>query len=162
MSFWVIPLHKKGYKLYHLVTRKYLVSKDVVFDVTVFYYKLDHHDSLRDLDYLKLLDQTCLLEEEPPTPVLSTVHIIPSLPEEMVVTSTPSVRDNLEYESADHDQTFFDHPEVMDHHQSPPPEPPLKYYNRKSKRGPEESIGGEVMGEWSIALRKGKRLCVKP
>ena len=65
-------------------------------------------------------------------------------------------------ESADQDQTFSDQPEVMDHHQSPPPEPPLKYYNRKSKRGPEESIGREVTGEWSIALRKGKRSCVKP
>ena len=112
---------QKRYKLYHPVTRKYLVSKDVVFDETIFYYKSDHHESLRDLGYLKLLDQTCLLEEEPQTPILSNDHLIPSLPEETVVTSTPSARDNPESESAAQDQTSSDHPEVMDHHQSPPP-----------------------------------------
>ena len=47
---------QKGYKLYHPVTRKYLVSKDVIFDETSFYYKSDRHETLRDLGYLKLLD----------------------------------------------------------------------------------------------------------
>ena len=47
---------QKGYNLYHQVARKYLVSKNVVFDETTVYYKIDRHETLQDLDYLKLLD----------------------------------------------------------------------------------------------------------
>ena len=47
---------ERGYKLYHPITRKYLVSKNVVFDETTFYYKTHRHKTLKDLDYLKLLD----------------------------------------------------------------------------------------------------------
>ena len=153
--------------MYHPVTRKYLVSKDVIFDESVFYYTSDHHDSLRDLGYLKLLEETGLPVEDSPS--MSQDHRIPNLPEKTIVPfptlpePNPEADGELEFPLAPTvpDQppsTPTCSPEVPDHHQSPP----LKYYKCKSKGGLEDSIGGEVMGEWSIALRKGKRSCVKP
>ena len=157
---------QKGYKLYHPVTRKYIVSKDVIFDESVFYYTSDHHDSLRDLGYLKLLEETGLPAEESPS--MSQDHRIPNLSEETIVPfptlpePNPEADGEPEFPPAptvpDQPSVPSCSPEVLDHHQSPP----LKYYKRKSKGGTEDSIGGEVMGEWSIALRKGKRSCVKP
>ena len=148
--------------MYYPVTRKYIVSKDVIFDESIFYYTSDHHDSLRDLGYLKLLEETDLPVEESPS--MSQDHRIPNLPEETIVPfptlpePNPEADGEPEFPPAptvpDQPSVPSCSPGVLDHHQSPP----LKYYKRKSKGGPEDSIGGE----WSIALRKGKRLCVKP
>ena len=41
-------------------------------------------------------------------------------------------------------------------------DPCPKYYKRRSKKNPEVSNEGGATGKWSIALRKDKRLCVKP
>ena len=57
---------QKGYKVYHPITRKYMVSKDVVFDERTYYYNSDKHPNPRDLPYLQLLDtsvsNSCLQE----------------------------------------------------------------------------------------------------
>ena len=47
---------QKGYKVYHPITRKYLLSKDVVFDETIFYYQLTAMKKLRELPYLSISD----------------------------------------------------------------------------------------------------------
>ena len=43
---------QKGYKVYHPITRKYIVSKDVFFDEKTLYYTSDKTTGLRDLSYL--------------------------------------------------------------------------------------------------------------
>ena len=57
---------QKGYKVYHPITRKYMVSKDVVFDERTYYYNSDKNPNPRDLPYLQLLDtsvpNSCLRE----------------------------------------------------------------------------------------------------
>ena len=40
---------QKGYKVYHPITRKYMVSKDVIFDEYNFFYNSVGGDSLRDV-----------------------------------------------------------------------------------------------------------------
>ena len=47
---------QKGYKVYHPITRKHLVSKDVVFDENTPFYMSANKATLRDLPYLQLLD----------------------------------------------------------------------------------------------------------
>ena len=47
---------QKGYKIYHPITREYMVSKDVVFDERTYYYNPDKHPTSRDLPNLQLLD----------------------------------------------------------------------------------------------------------
>ena len=57
---------QKGYKVYHPITRKYMVFKDVVFDERTCYYTSDKNPNPRDLPYLQLLDtsipDSCLLK----------------------------------------------------------------------------------------------------
>ena len=48
--------NQKGYKVYHPITRKYMVSKGVLFDERTYYYNSDKHLTSRDLPYLQLLD----------------------------------------------------------------------------------------------------------
>ena len=55
---------QKGYKVYHHITRKYLVSKDVVFDETTFYYQSIAKKELRELPYLTVPDKTIIQENE--------------------------------------------------------------------------------------------------
>ena len=40
---------QKGFKIYHPITRKYMVSKDVIFDEKSFYYKTTGGNNLRDV-----------------------------------------------------------------------------------------------------------------
>ena len=47
---------QKGYKVYHPITRKNMVSKDVVFDENTPFYMSANKATLRDLPYLQLLD----------------------------------------------------------------------------------------------------------
>ena len=46
---------QKGYKVYHPITRKYIVSKEMLFDEKTLYYTSDKTAGLRDLPYLQLL-----------------------------------------------------------------------------------------------------------
>ena len=46
---------QKGYKVYHPITKKYMVSKDVVFDEKTYYYN-SNNNLPRNLPYLQLLD----------------------------------------------------------------------------------------------------------
>ena len=49
---------QKGYKVYHPITRKYIVSKDVLFDEKTLYYASDKTTRFRDLPYLQLLSNS--------------------------------------------------------------------------------------------------------
>ena len=40
---------QKGYKVYHPITRKYMVSKDVIFDEKNFFYRPTGSGNLRDI-----------------------------------------------------------------------------------------------------------------
>ena len=53
---------QKGYKVYHPITQKYLVSKDVVFDEKIFYYQSTAIKELRELPYLTISDKTIIHE----------------------------------------------------------------------------------------------------
>ena len=46
---------QKGYKVYHPITRKYIVSKDMFFDEKQLYYTSDKTTGFRDLSYLQNL-----------------------------------------------------------------------------------------------------------
>ena len=152
---------QKGYKLYHPITRKYLVSKDVIFDESVYYYKSTPSDSLKDLGYLKLLEETPVPEHDPPSPLQA--HRIPSS-EEPSCSQAPQVPLPDTSIPVSASTPAADDPPLVSSSDIPEPDhPPLpKYYKRKPRDGLVESVEGEVLGDWSIALRKGKRSCVKP
>ena len=40
---------QNGFKVYHPITRKYMVSKDVIFDEKTFYYRTTGSKNLRDI-----------------------------------------------------------------------------------------------------------------
>ena len=52
---------QKGYKVYHRITRKYIVSKDVLFDEKTLYYTSDKTTDLRDIPYLHLVQLILLM-----------------------------------------------------------------------------------------------------
>ena len=56
---------QKGYKVYHPITRKHMVSKDVIFDEKTFYYISDKKTTFRDLPYLQLLDTSISSSSNP-------------------------------------------------------------------------------------------------
>ena len=58
------PPNQQGYKVYHPLTRKYLVSKDVVFHETTFYYPSKVMKELRELPYLTTPEKTVIQENE--------------------------------------------------------------------------------------------------
>ena len=165
---------QKGYKLYHPITKKYLVSKDVIFDESVYYYKANHHDSLRDLGYLKILEETSVSEPDPSSS--SSTHHIPIPPEETICSPTPQVPE--EPSGSPTPQVPLPDSSISVSAPNPETDPPLqassldvsepalpslpKYYRRRARDETEESCAGEVLGDWSIAQRKGKRSCVKP
>ena len=145
---------KIGYKVYHSITRKYLASKDVVFDKNGILLSINS-DELRELPYLTTSEKTVIQENEIQddngpirTPQLQQQDIVP----EGV---------NLEVAGENHEIIV----------------PYPKYYERRRKKrllelevnqNSQEPIleNAEVIADkggsgWPIALRKGKRSSVK-
>ena len=166
---------QKGYKLYHLVTRKYIVSKDVVFDEKVFYYMSTRHESLRDLDYLRKLDdlvpQVAEFDSDPIDPAQDS-----DLSPELVGLPSPVTEpDSASIDSSQVQLPERDLPESQGIPSEHPPtqDPCLSGPSSPVSKSPSNSIHSPVpsvnksppnpnQGDWSIALRKGKRSCVKP
>ena len=170
----------KGYKAYHPLTRKYIVSKDVLFE-KCFYYKPIGNESHREIDRL-LISQNLLINDShllsdssPLVDAQSCTELGLELPQISLPTDTTS---NL----ADDTHTIISYP---------------KYYQRKKGKKPvasfeipiphedknqgisgellESAQGGDVSNQNSeilnyerggddfpIALRKGTQSCVKP
>ena len=55
---------QKGYKVYHPLTRKHLVSKDIVFDEKMFFYQSTVMKELRNLPYLTIPDEMIIHQTE--------------------------------------------------------------------------------------------------
>ena len=51
---------QKGYKVYHPLTRKYIVSKDVLFEEKLFYYKPIGNESHREMDKILISEENQL------------------------------------------------------------------------------------------------------
>ena len=148
----------KGYKLYHPVTRKYLVSKNVIFDETTFYYKTDIHETLKDLDYLKLLDvQTEIRGSQKESTHPATNSSCP----ELVLPEGPQEKDpqeeNPHEEIPPSEQDSQVSPSTQNSREAisleegkispePSPDPLPKYYEHHPKKIPTEE---EIKGEWS-------------
>ena len=172
---------QKGYKAYHPLTRKYIVSKDVLFEEKCFYYKPIGNESHREIDRLLISenllinDSHLLSDSSPLVDAQSYTELGLELPQISLPTDTIS---NL----ADDTHTIISYP---------------KYYQRKKGKKLVASyeipiphvdnnpvISGELLesaegGDGSnqnseilsserggndlpIALRKGTRSCVKP
>ena len=148
---------QKGYKVYHPLTRKYLVSKDVVFDESTFYYQTSAKKDSRDLSYLKIPDHT-------PTPTVDSQDdpaIIP-IPALELQEANPSVSPS---------NTTLNGGEIGIENPTEIATFPKYYERRRKEKLPEneegqgtqiESIESDGGGaDWPIALRKEKRSCVK-
>ena len=68
---------QKGYKVYHPITRKYIVSKDVLFDEKTLYYTSDKTTGLRDLPYLQLLSNSTSSSTHSTDDQADHQHLIP-------------------------------------------------------------------------------------
>ena len=160
-------LTQKGYKVYHPLTRKYLVSKDVVFDETTFYYPSTVMKELRELPYLTIPEKIVIQENK----IQDDNRLIQDDTPQLQLQDSPSAEVNLEVAGEDHE----------------PIVPYPKYYERRKKRGiqaletnqgsqetiventeamisaegGEEMISAEGGDGWPITLRKGKRSSVK-
>lgn len=162
---------QKGYKLYHPITQKHIVSKDVIFDEKTFYYRNERHNTLRDLDYLKQLDEKPTKETESEVDQ-SDQHQIQQ-PDLILCDSNQQLPTSEELEP---DPIGNPNPNF-----SPEQEIPLNNYESSPSSTPVPPEGSTVLtedtsasesrrnlevdhytGDWSIALRKGKRSCVKP
>ena len=156
---------QKGYKVYHPLTRKHLVSKDVVFDEKMFYYQSTVMKELRKLPYLTTSDKTIIHQTE--------------TQEDNRSVSTPQFQQQEDTLSPANLETApeEENPEEVTNNQGTVVPYP-KYYERRRKRKllesevnqkSQESIlenAGEVISDeggagWPIALRKGKRSAVK-
>ena len=54
---------QKGYKVYHPLTRKYIVSKDVLFEEKLFYYKPMGNESHREMDKILISEDKQLTND---------------------------------------------------------------------------------------------------
>ena len=156
---------QKGYKVYHPITRKYLVYKDVVFDETTFYYQSTTKKELRELPYLTVPDKTIIHENETQndngpihTPQLQLLG--DNSPPKTSYTVPEGV--NLEIE-AGNQGTIVTYPKYYERRRR---ERPLELEVNQNNQEPiledvRESISDEGGAEWPISLRKGKRSSVK-
>ena len=167
--------NQKGYKLYHPVTRKYVVSKDVAFDEKVFYYTSPRHESLRDLNYLRKLDdlvpQAAEFDSDPYYPIQDS-----DLSPELVGLPSPVTepdRDSIDSSQVQLPQRDLPESQGIPSEHPPPQDLCLSGPSSPVSKSPSNSTPSPVpsvtksppnpnQGDWSIALRKGTRSCVKP
>ena len=142
--------------MYHPLTRRYLVSKDVVFDETTFYYQSTTVKEFRELPYLTTFEETVIQENE----IQDEIEAIrtPQLHQQDMVSKGV----NSEVEGENQERIV----------------PYPKYYKRRRKKRllelevnqnsqePRLENAGEVISDeggadWPIALRKGKWSSVK-
>ena len=111
---------QKGYKAYHPLTRKYIVSKDVLFEEKCFYFKPIGNESHREIDILLISenilinDSHLLSDSSPLVDAQSYTELGLELPQIPLPTDTAS---NL----ADDTHTIISYP---------------KYYRRKKGKKP--------------------------
>ena len=67
---------QKGFKVYHPITRKYMVSKDVIFDEKTFYYRTTGSNNLRDIPLIIPSIENTVQEGES-EPVIAEIFMIP-------------------------------------------------------------------------------------
>ena len=134
---------QKGYKVYHPITRKYVVSKDVIFDEQNFFYNNFGGDSLRNV----------------PQVVSSEDNPVPKQGSELVI-SEP-ISNTLDLQISETSLETREEDNMTESLDILTPYP--KYYTRRRK---EQPLTGEEatknINDWPIAIRKEKCACVKP
>ena len=167
---------QKGYKLYHPITRRYIVQKDVVFDEDNFFYKQTGYEKYREVTHLITLEDKAPLERsEVPLAQESIPYTIEGTEEQEKIAQNPD-------KASDHDQGTVPLNNIVESNcEGVLPYP--KYYERKKKRNSQKELpvsninqetvplndtdAGEVESneggdDLPIALRKKSRACVKP
>ena len=138
---------QKGYKVYHPITRKYMVSKDVIFDEHSFFYNSIGGDTLRDIPlFVPSIDQSVLAPGS-----------------ELVISGSISDAPHLQISEP---SPLGAETEEEDNRPAPLEEdiltPYPKYYTRRRREQPLTGEVTENIDDWPIAIRKEKRTCVKP
>ena len=161
---------QKGYKLYHPITKRVFVSKDVIFDEAKYYYnsKAYEKDSLLDYPTEKLLSEPSNHQDSSEIPIVvemlsnegANITSEKEASTEIVPYTKVYVRKNkLSKEPAVEG-------EISDISNSEPKEVENEPLNLEEpaltpvSNGSEEEI--EIDVDWPIAIRKGQRKCVKP
>ena len=174
---------QKGYKGYHHLTQKYIVSKDILFEEKLFYYKPIGNESHREIDRLLISENT----------LINDFHLLSD--SSPLVGAKPNTELGSELPQISHPTDTNHPPNQADDTHTIVPYP--KYYQRKKGKKPVESNeitvpnennnpvisgeslesaeGGDVSNQnreslsfeqggddFPIALRKGTRTCVKP
>ena len=131
---------QKGYKLYHPITKKYIVSKDVVFDENQFFYKpIRHIQSTPTSDVTNSSDllgqQSESLDNSPNHNDNQDIspHSIPPLQTSLTEISSPKEVCNL-HPSLDHHNPSQKGEETITVEDSEVIVPYPKYYERKKKK----------------------------
>ena len=167
---------QKGYKAYHPITRKYIVSKDVFFDEKQLYYTSNKTTGLRDLSYLQKLSNS---PSTSPQSADAQTDNQPSLLLDFYNTDSQLLQDISQPISGQQEIMPL---ESETQEQINIPSYPKYYERRKKSSVPSEahddqqteqsqgrgvllqegvsSLEGAELG-WPIALRKKPRSCVK-
>ena len=148
---------QKGFKIYHPITRRYMVSKDVIFDEESFYYNTIGGNNLRDVPLITSSTDN-IMQEKISDPITAETTLetpdfhLHKLNDES--RREENVQDEINENVQDEINT-----EELQEVVTPYP----KYYTRRRKEQPlEEEELTKNLSEWPIAIRKGKRSCVKP
>ena len=140
---------QKGYKVYHPITRKYMVSKDVIFDEKNFFYLPTGSGNLRDIPLI-------ISSEENTTQARESEAIVSEK-----ISDTTDFHIQESNEESGREENVQE--EITEQESLDVLIPYQKYYTRIRK---EQLLDNEVMidelSEWPIAIRKEKRSCVKP
>ena len=157
---------QKGYKVYHPISRKYLVTKDVIFDEKSFYYQSNKKE-LRDLPYFVTLEsdnsslhmhdsQESHEPREVPEFQLQDVNPSSIIPD--IIRDGP--RENQEFHSMDNG-TIVPCPKYYVRKKKPTQLEPVQMRPLSENQSETEAKTDKGEDGWPIALRKEKRSCVK-
>ena len=140
---------QKGYKVYHPITRKYMVSKDVIFDEKNFFYLPTGSGNLRDIPLIMTSEDNTAQAHE--SEAIASKQIFDTTDFHILESNEESGREENVQE------------EITDQEPSNAIIPYPKYYTRRRKEQPVDmEVMTEELNEWPIAIRKEKRSCVKP
>ena len=175
---------QKGYKLYHPITRKYIVSKDVVFDEKQFFYKPPTRDNSLNTPLLQThhSDQNKKSDQDKESSSPQNNYPLKRIDEKEK--SSEDLSTEIDIDRSDHDEIQttekVENSATQDQGKITPYP---KYYERKKRnKGVEKPVsdiptdtGQETLAEngkddvqikdivdLPIALRKGVRTCTKP
>ena len=174
---------QKGYKVYHPLTWKYIVSKDVLFEEKLFYYKPMGNESHREMDKILISednqltndsssDSPLLVDAQPTNDFRSEFLQIPHFTDNDSCHPLPTSAANTQvivpytkyYQRQKKGMKLVEGKEITIPNEDNNPSEPLA----STKEGDEEnqnsgSLSSETGGDdLLIALRKGIRSCVRP